>query len=390
MNFGALPERLAHVRAEIARRQAARGWAHPVTIVAVTKGFGLDAVEAALAAGLTDLGENRVQEALEKIDTPTGRRATWHLIGHLQRNKAKHVPGRFALVHSLDSLALAVELDQRAAAHAAGAPVRVLLQVNVAREAQKSGCPPGEAPALARRIAELPHLALEGLMTIAPFTEDADVQRRTFRGLTSLRDALKEDGLWLATLSMGMSADYAIAVEEGATVIRSGTVLFGPRATGGAGGAGGARPRGGACSPRRAPPRPRGSARPPRCSASTSSTSAGSARSSSVSSPSSGRWTASGADDRRGASRRPRTDKARSRRRDHLGHGARWPGRGGGGGGADSLRGDSRVPAFHSGEPRRAAAGRLAGREAGGREAGTVPPLRRLRSEEHTSELQSR
>jgi len=192
MNFGALPERLAHVRAEIARRQAARGWAHPVTIVAVTKGFGLDAVEAALAAGLTDLGENRVQEALEKIDTPTGRRATWHLIGHLQRNKAKHVPGRFALVHSLDSLALAVELDQRAAAHAAGAPVRVLLQVNVAREAQKSGCPPGEAPALARRIAELPHLALEGLMTIAPFTEDADVQRRTFRGLTSLRDALKE------------------------------------------------------------------------------------------------------------------------------------------------------------------------------------------------------
>ena len=248
MNFGALPERLAHVRAEIARRQAARGWAHPVTIVAVTKGFGLDAVEAALAAGLTDLGENRVQEALEKIDTPTGRRATWHLIGHLQRNKAKHVPGRFALVHSLDSLALAVELDQRAAAHAAGAPVRVLLQVNVAREAQKSGCPPGEAPALARRIAELPHLALEGLMTIAPFTEDADVQRRTFRGLTSLRDALKEDGLWLATLSMGMSADYAIAVEEGATVIRLGTVLFGPRATGGAGGAGGAERQAGAAA----------------------------------------------------------------------------------------------------------------------------------------------
>src|SRR2546425_11423572 len=151
MNFGALPERLAQVRAEIARRQAARGWAHPVTIVAVTKGFGLDAVEAALAAGLTDLGENRVQEALEKIDTPIGRGATWHLIGHLQRNKAKHVPGRFALVHSLDSLALAVELDKRAAAHAEGAPVRVLLQVNVAGEGQKSGCPPGAAPALGRR-----------------------------------------------------------------------------------------------------------------------------------------------------------------------------------------------------------------------------------------------
>ena len=231
MNFGALPERLAHVRAEIARRQAVAGWTHPVTIVAVTKGFGLDAVAAARAAGLTDLGENRVQEALEKLDAPAGRGASWHLIGHLQRNKAKHVPGRFALVHSLDSLALAVELDKRAAALGGGARVRVLLQVNVAGEEQKSGCPPAEAPALAQRVAALPHLALEGLMTIAPFTEDEALQRRTFRGLRSLRDALKEDGLWLATLSMGMSADYGIAVEEGATAIRLGTVLFGPRAT---------------------------------------------------------------------------------------------------------------------------------------------------------------
>jgi len=230
MNFGALPERLAHVRAEIARRQAAAGRTHPVTVVAVTKGFGLDAVAAARAAGLTDLGENRVQEALEKIDAPAGRGATWHLIGHLQRNKAKHVPGRFALVHSLDSLALAEELDKRAAA--LGVRVRVLLQVNVAGEGQKNGCPPAEAAALAHRVAALPQLALEGLMTIAPFTEDEELQRRTFRGLRSLRDALKEDGLWLATLSMGMSADYGIAVEEGATVIRLGTVLFGPRATG--------------------------------------------------------------------------------------------------------------------------------------------------------------
>ena len=232
MNFGALPERLAHVRPEIARRQAVAGWTHPVTIVAVTKGFGLDAVAAARAAGLTDLGENRVQEALEKIDAPAGRGANWHLIGHLQRNKAKHVPGRFALVHSLDSLALAVELDKRAAALGGGTRVRVLLQVNVAGEEQKSGCPPAEAPALAQRVAALPHLALEGLMTIAPFTEDEALQRRAFRGLRSLRDALKEDGLWLATLSMGMSADYGIAVEEGATAIRLGTVLFGPRATG--------------------------------------------------------------------------------------------------------------------------------------------------------------
>ena len=227
MDFGALPERLAHVRVEIARRQAAAGWSHPVTIVAVTKGFGLEAVEAALEAGLTDLGENRVQEAVAKIDTPVGRRATWHLIGHLQRNKAKDVPGRFGLVHSLDSAALAEELDRRAATH--GATVRALLQVNVAGETQKSGCAPAEAAGLAKRVAGLPHLALEGLMTIAPLTDDEAAQRRTFRGLRELRDALKEDGLWLPTLSMGMSGDYGVAIEEGATVIRVGTALFGSR-----------------------------------------------------------------------------------------------------------------------------------------------------------------
>src|SRR5216110_1152849 len=230
MDFAALPERLAQVRAEIARRQATAGRTEPVTIIAVTKGFGLDAVEAALTAGLADVGENRVQEALEKIDTPAGRRATWHLVGHLQRNKAKHVAGRFALIHSVDSGPLAEELAGRAAAH--GARQRVLLQVNVAGEAQKSGCTPAEASALARQVAAQPHLALEGLMTIAPFTDDEDVQRRTFRGLRALRDALQqEEGVWLPTLSMGMSADYGTAVEEGATVIRLGTVLFGPRTT---------------------------------------------------------------------------------------------------------------------------------------------------------------
>ncbi len=227
MNFGALPERLAAVRAEIARRQGAGRWTHPVTIVAVTKGFGLDAVQAALEVGLTELGENRVQEALPKIDDPVGRGASWHLIGHLQRNKAKLVPGRFVLVQSVDSLALAEELERRAAAR--GVTQRVLLQVNVAGEAQKSGCALDEAPALASAVARLPRLGLEGLMTLAPLTDDVDVQRRTFGGLRRLRDALQEDGLWLPALSMGMSADYATAVEEGTTMIRLGTALFGPR-----------------------------------------------------------------------------------------------------------------------------------------------------------------
>lgn len=229
MDFRALPERLARVRADIARRQALGGWTHPVTLVAVTKGFGLDAVEAALAAGLAELGENRVQEAITKIDTAAGARATWHLIGHLQRNKAKFVPGRFAAVHSIDTAALATELDSRAADR--GVRLRVLLQVNVAREPQKSGCRPEEVGSLARAVAALPHLALEGLMTIAPLTDDEAVPRGTFRALRALRDALQEEGVWLPALSMGMSGDFGVAVEEGATVLRLGTALFGPRPT---------------------------------------------------------------------------------------------------------------------------------------------------------------
>ena len=223
MSFEALPERLTQVRAEIARRAS-----QPVTIVAVTKGFGADAVRASVAAGLLDVGENRVQEALGKQEElGAGSRELgirWHLIGHLQRNKAKLVPDRFEVVHSVDSLVLATELDKRASG------LRVLLQVNVAGEEQKNGCALEDAPELARQISTLGNLRLEGLMTMAPFTDDVDVQRRTFRGLRVLRDRMKEEnGLWLPTLSMGMSGDYATAVEEGATVIRLGTVLFGAR-----------------------------------------------------------------------------------------------------------------------------------------------------------------
>ncbi|MFN2572618.1 MAG: YggS family pyridoxal phosphate-dependent enzyme [Gemmatimonadales bacterium] len=221
MSFEALAERLALVRAEIARHAA-----EPVTIVAVTKGFGVDAVRAAIAAGVSDVGENRVQEALQKQDA-LGAPAEihWHLIGHLQRNKARAVAGRFDLIHALDSLELAQEVDRRSASSQ-----RVLLQVNVAGESQKNGCAPERAVDLARQIAALAHLRLEGLMTLAPFTDDEDVQRRTFRDLRVLRDTIKtEVGVWLPTLSMGMSGDYVSALVEGATVIRLGTALFGPR-----------------------------------------------------------------------------------------------------------------------------------------------------------------
>ncbi|HTY06481.1 MAG TPA: YggS family pyridoxal phosphate-dependent enzyme [Gemmatimonadales bacterium] len=229
MNFVGLADRLAQVRAEIARRQHAGGWTHPVTVLAVTKGFGPEAVRAAVAAGVADVGENRVQEALEKMEHPECRGAVWHLIGHLQRNKAKLVPGKFASVQSVDSLELAEELDRRAAAQKVRLPV--LLQVNVAGESQKSGCAPAEAPVLVRQMAALAALRLDGLMTIAPLTGDEDVQRRTFRGLRMIRDRVKEDGVWLQTLSMGMSGDFGTAVEEGATVIRLGTALFGARTT---------------------------------------------------------------------------------------------------------------------------------------------------------------
>ena len=229
MDFPDLAERLGHVRSEVARRQQVGGWTHPVTVLAVTKGFGPEAVKAALDVGLTDVGENRVQEAVDKMQDPRTRGAVWHLIGHLQRNKAKLVPGKFASVQSVDSAELAEELDRRA--RAVGTRISVLMQVNVAGESQKNGCEPAEAPGLARRMTKLEGLALDGLMTMAPLTDDEAIQRRTFRGLRELRDRLKEDGIWLQTLSMGMSGDFATAVEEGATVIRLGTALFGARTT---------------------------------------------------------------------------------------------------------------------------------------------------------------
>src|SRR5258707_1345425 len=158
MGFEALPERLAQVRAVLAQRAA-----QPVTIVAVTKGFGTDAIRAALAAGLADIGENRVQEAVQKQDElgagGRGLGVWWHLIGHLQRNKARVVAGRFDIVHSIDSLELATELHQRLQA-----PLRVLLQVNLAGESQKSGCAPEDAAVLARHVAALTQLRLEGMM----------------------------------------------------------------------------------------------------------------------------------------------------------------------------------------------------------------------------------
>lgn len=231
MNFRDLPDRLARARERVAAGQARGGWTHPVTIVAVTKGWGPEAVRAAVDAGLTDVGENRVQEALPKQDATAGLPVTWHLVGHLQTNKARQVVSRFGLIHSVDSLRLGDALARAVLQRDGGRPLSVLLQVNQAGEEQKFGCAPSDAAAIARHLQGLPELALVGLMAMAPYTDDVATQRRVFGGVRALRDRLQEEGLVLPELSMGMSGDFEIAAEEGATLLRLGTVLFGERPT---------------------------------------------------------------------------------------------------------------------------------------------------------------
>jgi pyridoxal phosphate enzyme (YggS family) len=226
MDFPALPGSLARVREAVATHQAIGGWTHPVRIVAVTKTHGPEAVRAAVAAGLTDIGENRVQEAMEKQDALAGVRADWHLIGTLQRNKARHAVGRFALIHSVDRLDLAAELDRRAAE---GSRQAVLVQVNCSDEPQKGGVEPGGVPALLEALGRFARLEVRGLMTMSALTDDVAEQRRAFRRLRELREAGERSGHRLPELSMGMSGDFAVAVEEGATMIRIGTLLFGER-----------------------------------------------------------------------------------------------------------------------------------------------------------------
>jgi pyridoxal phosphate enzyme (YggS family) len=197
-----------------------------VRIVGVTKTHGPEAVRAAVAAGLRDVGENRVQEALEKQQALTDLSVEWHLIGTLQRNKARNAVGRFALIHSVDRMDLAAELDRRSTGEGRQ---RVLVQVNCSAEPQKGGVAPGLLPALLDELQKLARLEVQGLMTMSALTDDPEEQRRAFRLLRELREAAERSGHRLPELSMGMSGDYAIAVEEGATMIRLGTVLFGAR-----------------------------------------------------------------------------------------------------------------------------------------------------------------
>ena len=228
MDFPALAAGLARVREVVAERQHRAGLDHEVRIVAVTKTHGAEAVRAACRAGLRDVGENRVQEALPKQDATSDLSMAWHLIGGLQRNKARQAVGRFALIHSVDRLELAQELDRRASA---GVPQPVLVQVNCSGEPQKGGVSPEGLADLLDAVRPLAHLRLCGLMTMAAYDADDAARRRTFARLRSLRDASEHAGA-LSELSMGMSGDYPAAVAEGATILRLGTVLFGEREAG--------------------------------------------------------------------------------------------------------------------------------------------------------------
>jgi PLP dependent protein len=225
-----LAARLAAVREEVgaAARRAGRDAAR-VGIVAVTKTLPPAAVRAALAVGLTDVGENYVQEARAKRDALVAG-GTWHLIGGLQRNKARLAVATFDHVQTVDSAAVARALAEEAAR--AGRRLPVSIQVNAAADARKRGLPPDDAPALAEAVLGLPELRLEGLMTIGP-QGPGEQTRSCFRLLRELRDDLgKRLGVELPHLCMGMSDDFPVAVEEGATLLRLGRVLFGDRGPG--------------------------------------------------------------------------------------------------------------------------------------------------------------
>jgi PLP dependent protein len=209
----AIGERLAAVRARVPPR---------VTLVAVSKTQPPEAIREAYAAGQRDFGENYAQEWRDKAAALSDLRdLTWHFIGALQTNKVKYLAGQVAWVHTVDRLALAEEISRRSAAR--GATTRVLVEVNVAGEASKSGCAPADVAPLAAAVSRLPGLALRGLMCIPPAEGDP---RPRFAALRALRDGL---GLDLPELSMGMSGDYEAAIAEGSTMVRVGTAIFGAR-----------------------------------------------------------------------------------------------------------------------------------------------------------------
>lgn len=223
-----IQERVDTVRARMAAA-CERAGRQPgdVRLVAVSKTYPPEMVEAAVRAGCDCFGENRVYEALPKIEACPGH-LEWHFIGHLQRNKVQHVVPAFALIHAVDSLRLLERIET--VADAAGTRAAVCLEVNVSGEASKFGLAPADVPAVLEAASAMAHVAVQGLMTMAPFNPDAETARPVFRRLREWRDRWAgESGFALSELSMGMSNDFEVAIEEGATRVRVGSSIFGKR-----------------------------------------------------------------------------------------------------------------------------------------------------------------
>lgn len=228
--MGSIAENLARVMERIADAALRSGRSpESVKLVGVSKTVDIGRIKEAVSAGLQILGENYVQEAKDKIEQ-LGSQASWHFVGRLQRNKAKYAVKLFDLIQTVDSLKLATELNRRAQPLERVIPI--IIQVNLAGEASKGGVHPPECISLIRQIAELPNLQVQGLMTMPPFFNDPERARPFFRQLRELSEQLAEAdvaGVEMKEISMGMSGDYEAAIEEGATLVRVGTAIFGER-----------------------------------------------------------------------------------------------------------------------------------------------------------------
>ncbi len=223
INLQAVKRRIANAAAQCGRNQENIG------LIAVSKSFGTDAVTSAYAQGQRAFGESYVQEAVDKVSVLAHLNLIWHYMGPIQSNKTRAIAAHFAWVHSVDRLKIAERLSS--ARSASLPPLQICLQVNIGNEITKSGVAPGDALALARAISTLPKLNLRGLMAIPPATQDKARQRHYFAQLRTLKEQLTASGITLDTLSMGMSDDFEAAIMEGATLVRVGSAIFGPRPT---------------------------------------------------------------------------------------------------------------------------------------------------------------
>jgi pyridoxal phosphate enzyme (YggS family) len=222
-----IKENLLRVRERIekAARKAGRD-SNEIELVAVSKTVETDRIKEAIEAGIAILGENYVQEAQKKIEE-IGRPVSWHFIGHLQSNKAKYAVRLFDMIHALDSVSLGEELNRRA--EQSDRVMKVMIEVNLSKEVTKFGTDEEMMLNLAKRIQTLRHLSLEGLMTMPPYFDSPEMSRPYYIALRELKEKMAKEGIPMKELSMGMSNDFEIAIEEGATFVRVGTAIFGPR-----------------------------------------------------------------------------------------------------------------------------------------------------------------